>query len=196
MHELKARKLVKSYGPKTVVRSVSLSIQSREIVGLLGPNGAGKTTLFYMTLGLVDPDEGDVFLDGKSIRGKPLFKRARMGIGYLPQEPSAFRKLTVRQNLELVLEAWNYSRGDIRDRVNSTLRAMGIEQLSGVLAVKLSGGERRRLEIARSLCLRPRFILLDEPFAGIDPIAISEFQIPILSQIAYELLNKIAFFLI
>jgi len=176
MHELKAEGLVKKYGSKTVVNGVSLNIKSGEVVGLLGPNGAGKTTSFYMTLGLLGADKGKIYLDNKDISRAPLFKRALMGIGYLPQEPSAFRKLNVRQNLELVLEAWPLATMEVENRIRTTLKALGIEHLGETKAIKLSGGERRRLEIARCLCIQPSFILLDEPFAGIDPIAVNDIQ--------------------
>ena len=176
MHELSGIDLVKNYGPKRVVDHVSLTIRSGEVVGLLGPNGAGKTTTFYMIVGLINPDEGDILLDKQSIRALPLFRRARQGIGYLPQEPSAFRKLTVWQNLELVLEPWKLSKPVLEEQIRTTLESMGIAHLASIHAIKLSGGERRRLEIARCLCLRPNFILLDEPFAGIDPIAVIDIQ--------------------
>lgn len=176
LRTLKAENLSKSYKKRRVVDGVSLSMTNREIVGLLGPNGAGKTTTFYMVVGLAKPDEGFVRLDDMDITRMPMYKRARTGIGYLPQEPSIFRKLTVYENIMAILETLHYSRHEREKKAKELLDEFGILHLSGNAALSLSGGERRRLEIARTLCSQPSFILLDEPFAGIDPIAVSDIQ--------------------
>jgi lipopolysaccharide export system ATP-binding protein len=179
---LEARGLQKTYGKRQVVKDVSLSVDSGEVVGLLGPNGAGKTTSFYMIVGLVRADAGDITLDGQSIGRLPIHRRARMGLGYLPQEASIFRKLTVAQNIRAVLELQQDADGralpeaDIDRRLQALLQDLHVEHLRDAPAPALSGGERRRVEIARALATNPRFILLDEPFAGIDPIAVIEIQ--------------------
>ncbi|MFN3412607.1 MAG: LPS export ABC transporter ATP-binding protein [Thermoanaerobaculum sp.] len=171
-----ARGLCKRYGPRTVVDGVSLDLHSGEVVGLLGPNGAGKTTTFYMLVGLVWPDGGEVRLGGVDITHEPMYRRARLGLSYLPQEPSVFRKLTVEQNLFGVLELLGVSWSEAEDRVNRLLSEFGLEKVRLQPAETLSGGERRRLEIARALVTEPRFLLLDEPFAGIDPITVLDLQ--------------------
>jgi len=173
---LRARNLVKTYKGRRVVDEVSFSMTNRDIVGLLGPNGAGKTTTFYMTVGLTRSDSGTVSLDDQDITLMPMYQRARVGIGYLPQEPSVFRKLSVLENITAILETLPYSRYERNQKANELLDELGILHLSKNLALSLSGGERRRLEIARALSTRPSFILLDEPFAGIDPIAVNDIQ--------------------
>ncbi len=179
---LQASGLRKSYGKRLVVKDVSLEVRSGEVVGLLGPNGAGKTTSFYMIVGLVRADDGRITLDGQSIEDLPIHRRARMGLGYLPQEASIFRKLTVEQNVRAVLELQTDDKGralsepEIVSRLDKLLEDLHVEHLRHSPAPALSGGERRRVEIARALATNPRFILLDEPFAGIDPIAVIEIQ--------------------
>jgi lipopolysaccharide export system ATP-binding protein len=179
---LQASGLRKSYGKRLVVKDVSLEVRSGEVVGLLGPNGAGKTTSFYMIVGLVRADDGHITLDGQSIEDLPIHRRARMGLGYLPQEASIFRKLTVEQNVRAVLELQTDAQGralserEIATRLEQLLEDLHVEHLRHSPAPALSGGERRRVEIARALATSPRFILLDEPFAGIDPIAVIEIQ--------------------
>ena len=173
---LTTHELTKSYGGRTVVRGVSIEVGSGEIVGLLGPNGAGKTTTFYMTVGLTAPDAGRVVLDGEDVTGSPMYARARKGIGYLPQEPSIFRGLTVEQNLLAILETLSLSRAERKKRVTELLAELNLTPLAKAAAHTLSGGERRRAEITRALVISPRFILLDEPFAGIDPIAVTDIQ--------------------
>jgi len=173
---LRINNLTKSFKGRKVVSGVSLDLKPGASVGLLGPNGAGKTTTFYMIVGLIRPDSGEVELDGKSIVGMPIFERARMGLGYLPQEPSVFRKLSVEENLLVVLENLKISRKEKRGIAEEVLVELGIQRLLYQKAFTLSGGERRRLEIARSLVLKPKFILLDEPYAGIDPLAVQEIQ--------------------
>ncbi len=173
---LRTEGLVKIYKKKTVVNQVAVSVSQGEIVGLLGPNGAGKTTTFYMIVGLVKPDQGKVFLDDKAISQLPMYKRARLGVGYLAQEASIFRKLTVRQNLEAILEMMRFPRQEIDKRVEELLADLAIEHVAGQKGYTLSGGERRRAEIARALVIRPKFLLLDEPFAGVDPIAVADIQ--------------------
>lgn len=178
---LVVRHLKKRYGSRTVVKDVSLDVKSGEVVGLLGPNGAGKTTSFYMIVGLVALDEGDIVLDGQHISGLPIHERARMGLSYLPQEASVFRKLNVEQNIRAVLELQRdngkaLSGAEIERRLDSLLDDLQIAHLRNNPALSLSGGERRRVEIARALASAPRFILLDEPFAGVDPIAVGEIQ--------------------
>ena len=176
MAELRVDKLVKIYRGRKVVNAVSLAVQSGEVIGLLGPNGAGKTTTFYMTVGMVKPDGGAVFLDQDDITQMPMYQRARNGVGYLPQEASVFRKLTVSQNLLAVLETLPMSKQERRQRAQSLLSELGIEKLAEQRASVLSGGERRRLEISRCLVTDPAFILLDEPFAGIDPLAVIDIK--------------------
>jgi lipopolysaccharide export system ATP-binding protein len=176
MSTLRTKDLTKSYGGRTVVRDVTIEVAAGEIVGLLGPNGAGKTTTFYMTVGLTAPDSGTVELDGKDVTGDPMYVRARKGIGYLPQEPSIFRGLTVEQNILAILETLGVDRASQKRRLEELLGELGLASLAKSPAYTLSGGERRRAEITRALVMSPRFILLDEPFAGIDPIAVSDIQ--------------------
>ena len=176
MATLQTHALTKSYGGRTVVRDVSLEVVSGEVVGLLGPNGAGKTTTFYMTVGLTAPDAGRVILDGEDVTDDPMYVRARKGIGYLPQEASIFRGLTVEQNIQAILETLDLSRGERRTRLEELLNELNLTPLAKAPAYTLSGGERRRAEITRALVVSPRFMLLDEPFAGIDPIAVTDIQ--------------------
>ena len=179
---LQAQHLKKTYGSRTVVRDVSLSVQKGEVVGLLGPNGAGKTTSFYMIVGLVRSDGGTIRIDGQDVTGMPIHRRARLGLSYLPQEASIFRKLNVEDNVRAVLELQHdeagkaLSRDAIEQRLTGLLQELRVDHLRDSPALALSGGERRRVEIARALATQPRFILLDEPFAGIDPIAVIEIQ--------------------
>ena len=170
------KNLVKKYGSRTVVNHVSFDVNQGEIVGLLGPNGAGKTTSFYQVVGLVKPDEGEVFLGEENITQLPMYKRAKMGIGYLPQEPSVFRKLSVEDNIAAVLEMTSLSKQEQRDKKESLLNEFRLQHVRKSNGDVLSGGERRRTEIARALAVDPKFILLDEPFAGIDPIAVEDIQ--------------------
>jgi lipopolysaccharide export system ATP-binding protein len=176
MSTLRTDALTKSYSGRTVVRGVSLEVASGEVVGLLGPNGAGKTTTFYMTVGLTVPDSGRVILDGEDVTDDPMYVRARKGIGYLPQEPSIFRGLTVEQNILAILETLSLDRAERHQRLTALLAELNLTPLAKAPAYTLSGGERRRAEITRALVISPRFILLDEPFAGIDPIAVSDIQ--------------------
>ncbi|MGE3277835.1 MAG: LPS export ABC transporter ATP-binding protein [Vicinamibacterales bacterium] len=176
MATLRTHKLTKSYGGRTVVRGVSLDVASGEVVGLLGPNGAGKTTTFYMTVGLTAPDSGTVTLDGQDVTDDPMYVRARKGIGYLPQEPSIFRGLSVEQNILAILETLDLDAAARRAKLNELLAELNLTALAHSPAYTLSGGERRRAEITRALVMSPRFILLDEPFAGIDPIAVTDIQ--------------------
>ena len=171
---LEARGLVKIYSGKKVVDGIDLTLNRHEIVGLLGPNGAGKTTTFYMVIGLSKPEEGRVYLDGEEITKDPVYVRARKGITYLSQEPSVFRKLTVEENLLAILESLNIPEQEMKKRVKSLLNELNISHLARQKALSLSGGERRRLEITRALVTEPRFMLLDEPFAGIDPMALND----------------------
>ena len=179
---LVARHLQKSYGSRQVVKDVSLTVNKGEVVGLLGPNGAGKTTSFYMMVGLVRADGGHISIDGESVEHMPIHRRSRLGLSYLPQEASICRKLTVEENVRAVLELQQspagkpYSRAEIEERLTGLLQDLRVEHLRESSALALSGGERRRVEIARALATQPRFILLDEPFAGIDPIAVIEIQ--------------------
>lgn len=174
--KLSAQELVKVYRGRRVVDEVSLAVNRGEIVGLLGPNGAGKTTTFYMIVGLIRPDGGQVFLDGKEVSGLPMYLRAREGITYLPQEPSVFRKLTVAENLMAILETMALTRDERRTRLEELLAELNLTPLADNKAYSLSGGERRRVEITRALVTRPSFLLLDEPFAGIDPLAVLDLQ--------------------
>ena len=168
--------LIKSYHNRTVVNHVSVNVKQGEIVGLLGPNGAGKTTTFYMVVGLIKPDEGRVFLNEEDITKLPMYKRAQMGIGYLPQEASVFRKLTVEDNIMAVLEMTKLSKKNQKERLELLIEEFGLQQVRKNNGDSLSGGERRRTEIARALAVDPKFILLDEPFAGVDPIAVEDIQ--------------------
>jgi len=176
MSVLKAQHLQKSYKKRTVVRDVSIEVASGEVVGLLGPNGAGKTTSFYMIVGLVRMDSGLIELDGVDVSQQPIHKRARLGLGYLPQEASIFRKMTVAENIQAVLELHYPSKEEINTRLDELLHDLHIGHLRDSGALSLSGGERRRVEIARALASNPQFILLDEPFAGVDPIAVIDIQ--------------------
>ena len=173
---LQANSLSKSYGPKVVVNDVSINVKQGEIVGLLGPIGAGKTTTFYSIVGLIKPDEGSVYLGGKDITSLPMFQRARNGIGYLAQEASVFRNLSVRDNILAVLEHQGISKEKQEEKVEVLMKEFGLVEISDSMGKVLSGGERRRTEIARALATDPKFILLDEPFAGVDPIAVEEIQ--------------------
>ena len=175
-HSLAAKNLHKRYGKKLVVHDVDLILNKGEIVGLLGPNGAGKTTTFYMITGMIKPTNGQIFLDQKDITGDPMYKRSRKGIGYLSQEPSIFVKLSVEDNLRLILELTDLSKSDQEEKINALLEDLSITHLRKNKGGSLSGGERRRVEICRSLAIDPDFILLDEPFAGVDPIAVEDIQ--------------------
>ncbi len=179
-HILRIEKLKKFFGKKEAVRNISLSLQNGEVIGLLGPNGAGKTTTFYMIIGVIKPDAGSIFLNNKDITSFPVFQRARLGIGYLPQEPSIFRKLTVRENLKTVLEIKYENNKDALDKideeVNQLLEEFNLTEFADRESYKLSGGERRRAEIARAIALKPIFMLFDEPFAGIDPLSVVELK--------------------
>jgi lipopolysaccharide export system ATP-binding protein len=176
VHHLSAKGINKSYHKKTVVHSVSLDVYSGECVGLLGPNGAGKTTSFYMVCGLIQTEQGEVTLDGENITGLPMHMRARQGIGYLPQEASIFRKLTVRENLLAIFETLDLPDTQVEEELEALLIDLGVEGVQHQKAYTLSGGQRRRTEIARALVTKPRFLLLDEPFAGVDPIAVEDIQ--------------------
>ena len=176
MSRIVAQGLKKIYGKRTVVHDVSFEVGSGEVVGLLGPNGAGKTTCFYMVVGLVAADGGNVSLDTHDLTHMPIHQRARLGLSYLPQEPSIFRKLTVEQNIEAILELKPYSKDERKEHLDNLLEDLHIAHLREASAVSLSGGERRRVEIARALAINSRFVLLDEPFAGVDPIAVLDIQ--------------------
>ena len=182
---LRAENLVKQYKKRKVVNDMSLEVEQGEIVGLLGPNGAGKTTTFYMVVGLVQPDSGEVYLDDEKITGKAMYQRAKKGVGYLPQEASVFRDLTVEDNIRAVLEMTNKDKEEQRDKTESLIAEFGLEKVRKNLGKVLSGGERRRCEIARALATDPKFVLLDEPFAGVDPIAVEDIQ-----RIVLKLKNK------
>lgn len=182
---LRTDNLVKKYGKRTVANHVSIDVTQGEIVGLLGPNGAGKTTTFYMTVGLVRPNEGRIFLNDKDITGLPMYKRAQEGIGYLPQEPSVFRKMTVEDNIRAVLQMTDKSKDYQREKLESLIAEFRLGKVRKNLGDQLSGGERRRTEIARCLAIDPKFIMLDEPFAGVDPIAVEDIQ-----SIVYKLKEK------
>jgi lipopolysaccharide export system ATP-binding protein len=174
--KLKAENLVKKYKNRTVVNNVTIELEQGEIVGLLGPNGAGKTTSFYMIVGLVTPYSGNIYLDDKDVTKEPVYKRAQRGLGYLAQEASVFRKLSVEDNLKAVLEMSDLNKQQQKDRMEQLLEEFGLNRIRKSLGIQLSGGERRRTEIARALAIDPKFILLDEPFAGVDPIAVEDIQ--------------------
>jgi len=176
MSQISAQHLRKTYGKRTVVHDVSFEVNSGEVVGLLGPNGAGKTTCFYMVVGLVAADGGTVHMDAHNLTHMAIHQRARLGLSYLPQEPSIFRKLTVEENIRAILELKPYNKDECEEHLNNLLEDLHIAHLRDAAAVSLSGGERRRVEIARALAINPRFILLDEPFAGVDPIAVLDIQ--------------------
>ncbi|MDH5368143.1 MAG: LPS export ABC transporter ATP-binding protein [Cyclobacteriaceae bacterium] len=173
---LKADNLIKKYKKRTVVSNVSVHVEQGEIVGLLGPNGAGKTTTFYMIVGLIKPNEGEIFLEGENITGLPMYRRAKKGIGYLAQEASVFRKLTVEENIMAVLEMTKLSKIEQKEKLEALMEEFSLTHVRKNIGMVLSGGERRRTEIARSLAVDPKFVLLDEPFAGVDPIAVEEIQ--------------------
>jgi len=179
---LRTENLVKKYRSRTVVKGVSVEVEQGEIVGLLGPNGAGKTTSFYMIVGLIAPNEGKIFLDDIDITKEPVYKRAQKGIGYLAQEASVFRKLSVEDNIRAVLEMTDLPKAVQRERTEQLLQEFGLTKIRKSMGIQLSGGERRRTEIARALAIDPKFILLDEPFAGVDPIAVEDIQF-IISQL-------------
>tara|TARA_B110000908_G_scaffold167443_1_gene220402 strand:+ start:421 stop:1161 length:741 start_codon:yes stop_codon:yes gene_type:complete len=183
--KLRAEKIIKTYKERTVVKGVSLEVNQGEIVGLLGPNGAGKTTSFYMIVGLIKPSEGSVFLDDEDITKQPMYVRAQKGIGYLAQEASVFRKLSVEDNIKAVLEMTQLSKIEQKDKLEDLLNEFGLQHIRKTRGDLLSGGERRRTEIARALAVNPKFILLDEPFAGVDPIAVEDIQ-----AIVYQLKKK------
>ena len=185
MSELLLENLVKTYNDKTVVNQVNLTVSQGKVTGLLGPNGAGKTTTFYMAVGMRRPDKGSVYMDQEEITTNPMYIRARKGIGYLPQEASIFKKLTVEQNITAILEVLPKNGIDIRKKAIGLMRELGIDKLAHQKAASLSGGERRRLEISRVLATNPKFILLDEPFAGIDPLAVIDIQ-QIISQLTHR----------
>ncbi|MFA5325024.1 MAG: LPS export ABC transporter ATP-binding protein [Bacteroidales bacterium] len=168
--------LVKKYGVRTVVKGVSIEVEQGEIVGLLGPNGAGKTTSFYMITGLIKPNSGKIFLDEEDITELPMYKRAQKGLGYLAQEASVFRRLSVEDNISAVMEMADFNKKELQDRLESLIDEFGLQKVRKSLGIQLSGGERRRCEIARALAIDPKFILLDEPFAGVDPIAVEDIQ--------------------
>lgn len=176
MEKLIATELVKTYNGRSVVDKITLEIHRGEVVGLLGPNGAGKTTTFYMIVGLINPDGGSVLLNGEDISRDPMYMRARKGINYLPQEASVFRKLTVEENISAILETLNISKGEREERMHTLLDELDLTGLAKNMAYSLSGGERRRVEITRALVTSPQYMLLDEPFAGIDPIAVADIQ--------------------
>ena len=182
---LRTENLVKKYGKRTVVSHVSIDVKQGEIVGLLGPNGAGKTTTFYMAVGLIVPNEGQIFLGGQNITKYPVYKRAQYGIGYLAQEASIFRKMSVEDNILSVLEMTNKSRDEQHEKMESLIDEFGLQKVRKNLGDQLSGGERRRSEIARCLAIDPKFIMLDEPFAGVDPIAVQDIQ-SIVAQLKYR----------
>jgi lipopolysaccharide export system ATP-binding protein len=173
---LRAEHLFKKYKSRTVVNDISVRVEQGEIVGLLGPNGAGKTTCFYMIVGLIKPNEGKIFLEDEEITDLPMYQRAKRGIGYLAQEASVFRKLTVEENILAVLEMRNYSKQERREKTDQLIEEFSLQKVRKNLGMSLSGGERRRTEIARALAVDPKFVLLDEPFAGVDPIAVEEIQ--------------------
>lgn len=176
MDKLRTEHLFKKYGKRTVVNDVSIHLEQGEIVGLLGPNGAGKTTTFYMTTGLVSPNDGKIFLNDTEITTMPVYRRAKLGIGYLPQEASVFRKMTVEDNIRSVLEMTNFSKEYQEEKLEQLIKEFNLGHVRQNIGDRLSGGERRRTEIARCLAIEPKFVMLDEPFAGVDPIAVQEIQ--------------------
>jgi len=182
---LQAKQLVKKYGKRTVVNQISIEVNQGEIVGLLGPNGAGKTTTFYMVVGLVKPYSGSIYINDVNITKEPMYRRARHGVGYLPQEPSVFRNLNVEDNIKAVLEMTKLTKGEQKTKLESLLDEFGLVHIRKNKGNVLSGGERRRTEIARALAVNPKFILLDEPFAGIDPIAVEDIQL-IVSKLKFK----------
>lgn len=182
---LRTQDLVKRYGSRTVANHVSIEVKQGEIVGLLGPNGAGKTTTFYMTTGLITPNSGKIYLDNKDITSLPVYKRAQLGIGYLAQEASVFRKLSVEDNIRAILEMTNLTKSQQKEKLESLIEEFSLQKVRKNLGDRLSGGERRRTEIARCLAIDPKFIMLDEPFAGVDPIAVEEIQ-----SVVYKLKDK------
>ncbi|WP_422360574.1 LPS export ABC transporter ATP-binding protein [Reichenbachiella sp.] len=174
--QLRAENLVKKYKSRTVVKGISVKVDQGEIVGLLGPNGAGKTTSFYMTVGLIKPNSGHIYLDDQDITDLPMYKRSKLGIGYLAQEASVFRKLTVEENILAVLEMKNFTKKEQKEKAEALMEEFSLTHVRNNFGIALSGGERRRTEIARALAIDPNFVLLDEPFAGVDPIAVEEIQ--------------------
>ncbi|MDW3208818.1 MAG: LPS export ABC transporter ATP-binding protein [Reichenbachiella sp.] len=174
--QLRAENLVKKYKSRTVVKGISVKVDQGEIVGLLGPNGAGKTTSFYMTVGLIKPNSGHIYLDDQDITDLPMYKRSKLGIGYLAQEASVFRKLTVEENILAVLEMKNFTKQERKEKAEALMEEFSLTHVRNNFGIALSGGERRRTEIARALAIDPNFVLLDEPFAGVDPIAVEEIQ--------------------
>lgn len=182
---LHTKGLVKKYNKRTVVKGVSVNVKQGEIVGLLGPNGAGKTTTFYMMVGLVQPNSGKIFLNDEEITDFPVYRRAQKGVGYLAQEASVFRKLSVEDNIKAVLEMTKFSKVEQKERLESLIDEFGLEHIRKSMGIQLSGGERRRTEIARALAINPKFILLDEPFAGVDPIAVRDIQ-EIVAKLKYK----------
>ncbi|MEA2106943.1 MAG: LPS export ABC transporter ATP-binding protein [Bacteroidota bacterium] len=174
--QLRTENLIKKYRSRTVVNKISVDVKQGEIVGLLGPNGAGKTTTFYMIVGLITPYSGKIYLDNKDITKEPVYKRAQMGVGYLAQEASVFRKLSIEDNIKAILEMSDMSKEEQKERLENLLDEFGLQKIRKSLGIQLSGGERRRTEIARALAIKPKFILLDEPFAGVDPIAVEDIQ--------------------
>ena len=183
--KLRCENLVKKYGPRTVVKGVSMEVEQGEIVGFLGPNGAGKTTSFYMITGLIVPNAGRIFLDDEEITNLPMYKRAQKGVGYLAQEASVFRRLSVEDNLMSVMEMSHYTKAERKERLESLIDEFNLHKVRKSLGIQLSGGERRRCEIARALAIDPKFILLDEPFAGVDPIAVEDIQY-IIAKLKYK----------
>lgn len=183
--KLRCENLVKKYGPRTVVKGVSMEVEQGEIVGFLGPNGAGKTTSFYMITGLIVPNAGRIFLDDEDITNLPMYKRAQKGVGYLAQEASVFRRLSVEDNLMSVMEMSHYTKAERKERLESLIDEFSLHKVRKSLGIQLSGGERRRCEIARALAIDPKFILLDEPFAGVDPIAVEDIQY-IIAKLKYK----------
>lgn len=183
--KLRCENLVKKYGPRTVVKGVSMEVEQGEIVGFLGPNGAGKTTSFYMITGLIVPNAGRIFLDDEDITSLPMYKRAQLGVGYLAQEASVFRRLSVEDNIMSVMEMSDFTKAERKERLESLIDEFNLHKVRKSLGIQLSGGERRRCEIARALAIDPKFILLDEPFAGVDPIAVEDIQY-IIAKLKYK----------